>query len=137
LPLLLFEIALRLELGLLLRKKRLLLLGLEYALLFLVFPVLAVDLALPELVDLVWLVGLRCWRRSGLLLDLLFGARGKCWRVLIFCEQVGRILRQLWYGDETREVAEVGAFVVEFDEAVVLSVVPLTERFQGVVVPGG
>jgi hypothetical protein len=83
-PLLLFEIALRLELRLLLRVKRRLLLGLQHPLLLLVFPILPVDLALPKLVDLVGLVGFRCWRGSWPFLNLLFGARGKGRRILVF-----------------------------------------------------
>jgi hypothetical protein len=82
--LLLFEIALRLELRLLLRVKRRLLLGLQHPLLLLVFPILPVDLALPKLVDLVGLVGFRYWWGSWPLLNLLLGARGEGRCILVF-----------------------------------------------------
>jgi len=67
----------------------------------------------------------------------LLGAGGECRGVLVLGEQVGRVLGQLRDGDEAGEVAEVGAFIVELDEAVVLSVVSLAEGFQGVVVASG
>jgi hypothetical protein len=113
---LLLEVALRLELGLLLRKKRCLLLGLQYPLLLFVFPVLPVQFTLPKLRDLVRLVGLWRWRRGRWpLLNLLLGTRRQRWRVLVLCQQVWWVLRQLRDGDEAREVAEIRALVVELD----------------------
>jgi hypothetical protein len=60
-------------------------LGLQYPLLLLVFPVLAIDLTLPELGDLIRLVVFRRRRRRRSLLNLLLGASGKGRRILVLC----------------------------------------------------
>lgn len=54
--------------------------------------------------------------------------------MVISSEEVRRILGQLRNSDQVCKISQVGAFVVEFDEAVVLCVISLAKRLQGIVV---
>lgn len=71
-------------------------------------------------------------RRSGWRLDgsRRLGSVGEGGRVSGVL-QVGRFLSELWYVDETGEVLEVGALVVELSEVEVLGVVSTSQRLEG------
>jgi hypothetical protein len=121
---------------LLLRHKRCPLPFFEDSLLFFIFTVLAIQFALPELRDFVWFV--RFWRRSRgrLSFNFLLGSGRQGWSFVITSKEVGRILRQLGDCNKACQVSEIGAFVVELDESIMLGVISLPKGLQCIIIAG-
>ncbi|KAH6607334.1 hypothetical protein Trco_003647 [Trichoderma cornu-damae] len=135
-PLLLLELALGLLLRLLLRQESSPLPLFEDPLLLLVFAILAIQLPLPKLGDFVRLVRLGRRRRRRPTFDFLLWPGGQSGSLVIGGKEVWRVLRQLGDRNKARQVPEIGALIVEFDQAVMLGVVPLPKGLQRVVVAG-
>jgi hypothetical protein len=95
-------------------------------------------LILPKLVDRFGIHGRLARGCIGGFGDrFVSGSGGESRSVLIIAEKIWRVLRQLRDGNQTGQVAQIGALVVELDQAVMLGIVTSAKGCEDFVVSKG